>query len=173
MKKIISLALALMMILALVSCGLKDTKKDDETDKETKTEVVAETKEIEDTEETDAPESNDDSENPFLNMDFYEDDEKVTWKLTDQVAYVFYHDGKNVTRFIVYTDYGTEEEAEDMMNLLKMSYDKVEDSPIKDLFREGSFVGLEYTEDEFMYHTYDELQQQIEYFKMLMTVEVE
>ena len=176
MKKIISLALVLTAVLALVSCGAKDTGKNGET--KTSSQAVTETENAltEDVtqteEETDEPETKEKKEDsPFLEMDFYEDGEMVTWKITDQVTNVFYHDGENITRYIMYTDYGTEEKAAEMADLLADTYPSAEDSPFTDIFVDGSYLATEYTEENFPYHTYEELEIQLDFYKSMMTAE--
>ena len=169
MKKIIALALVVIMLLALASCSkIKDAIEDakdqiEENINGNEDELVDEGEQPDEQPggEEDLP------DNEFVQkVEFEEDGDVMRWSYGN-VEYVYVLDGDAVVRYLTVIDYENEDTAKMMEGTYRLAMESSDDSGVKALSREGSVVTIEFTEDNFAMRTRAEVEEAFESIKAL------
>lgn len=143
MKKVLCGLFAIIICLSITGCGDKsnDEKKLDKKDV---------------TNSSVKKQSSKDEKN-VENYVIEEEDGKVIIPLTGNTTQVYYHDGKNVTDFEVYIDWGSNKEAKSMYNSLKDMMTDEALGEIDSIDVKGQYVVYNYNKEGYGIETYDEL----------------
>lgn len=153
MKKIILLALAVLMVFAFAACG--ESIEDPENAKN----ITSEQQEI----STSSTQGDNDDDYIF---DIKEDDHTVIITIAN-TKQVYTHDGVNVTGYTTYVDSGDAKTAKVVANSINLEDEYYANLGIKSVKSKGKYLIQEYSEEGFPCKTYEELHDLAEQYKQI------
>lgn len=162
MKKLLALLLASLAVCSLAACGERQNAKQESTMATIETTIAA----------TEAEHEETSTNSDFSLSTIYESEDQLIWKIGDADSYVVYHDGTNVTQCFLYTKADSEEEAKETAEALQ-SLIGTEGYNIKNITSKGKYIVYEYSEDGFVYKTYEEAKAAFDIAKQIIDMEAE
>ena len=159
MKKLIAAALIIATVFALAACTGKSEQSNDTVEPGPIKSGAADDGAVD--EKTDAEgdgndgvipavnsESDENTDNPFADVDFLEEDGRFVWTLSG-AKYIYLLDGDDVVGYMTYIDYGDTETAEGVVKTYDYIKSMGSDAKIKSVSSQGSAVIIEYDESAF------------------------